>query len=184
LAVSSSSSATVAPGQTATYKVSVIPNGGFNQTVLFTCNGAPTGSSCSASPSSALLNGSKPTPVTVTVTTTGGSASLAPPAGFSPASGSRLALWLSLSIFAGLVVLRRFGAGSRNHRRLTHTLVFACLFSLALTWSACGGGGNSASGGSGGAGTPQGTYDLTVTGTFTSGSTVLRHTLPVTLIVQ
>jgi hypothetical protein len=47
--------------------------------------------------------------------------------------------------------------------------------------SACGGG-SSSSGGSGG--TPAGSYNLAVTGTFTSGSTTLSHTTKLTLVVQ
>ena len=35
-----------------------------------------------------------------------------------------------------------------------------------------------------GGGTPVGTYTLTVTGTFTSGSTALTHATMVTLVVQ
>jgi hypothetical protein len=52
LAPSSSSTATVAPGQAAKYTVAVAPGGGFNQTVTLTCSGAPAQSTCSVSPSS------------------------------------------------------------------------------------------------------------------------------------
>jgi len=55
-------------------------------------------------------------------------------------------------------------------------MVAPCLLSLAISWSACGGGGNS--------GTHSATYNLMVTGTFTSGPTVLEHAVPLTLIVQ
>jgi hypothetical protein len=175
MALSSSSTATVSPGQMATYTVTVAPDGGFNQTVLLSCSGAPIGSTCSASPSSATLNGSTPVPVTVTVTTAGASADLAQPAGFPPA-GNRLVRWLSLCVLPGLVV-GSFGAGQRNPRWLIHALAFACLLLLAITWSGCGGGGS-------GSGTAPGTYNLTVTGSFTAGSVVLKHTVPVTLIVQ
>jgi hypothetical protein len=44
MAPSSSSSATVSPGQTASYTIAVVPDGGFSQTVLFGCSGAPSGS--------------------------------------------------------------------------------------------------------------------------------------------
>jgi hypothetical protein len=65
---------------------------------------------------------------------------------------------------------------------LLYGLAFVCLFSLAITWSACGGG--SGSNTMGGAGTPAGTYNLTVTGTFTSGSTTLSHVTKLKLVVQ
>jgi hypothetical protein len=46
--------------------------------------------------------------------------------------------------------------------------------------SACGGGNS----GGGGGGTQAGTYNLTVTGTFTSGLTNLTHKTNLTLVVQ
>ena len=177
MAPSSSSSATVSPGQTASYTIAVVPDGGFSQTVLFGCSGAPSGSSCSVAPSSAVLNGSAPTPVTVTVATAGASASFAH-AATSRLLGGRLALCLSLGVLPGLVMLDRFSRGSRHRRRVIHAFALACLLSLAITWSACGGGGNS------GSGTHHATYNLTVSGTFTSGSASLRHTVPLILIVQ
>lgn len=51
LAPGSQATVTVSPGQTASYKVSVAPGGGFNQTVKLSCSGAPVQSSCSVSPS-------------------------------------------------------------------------------------------------------------------------------------
>ena len=90
----------------------------------------------------------------------------------------QLALCLSLGVLPGLVMLDRFSRGSRHRRRVIHAFALACLLSLAITWSACGGGGNS------GSGTHHATYNLTVSGTFTSGSASLRHTVPLILIVQ
>ena len=52
LAPGSQTTATVSPGQSASYKVSVAPGGGFNQTVKLSCSGAPPQSTCSVSPSS------------------------------------------------------------------------------------------------------------------------------------
>jgi hypothetical protein len=45
---------------------------------------------------------------------------------------------------------------------------------------ACGGG----NGGSGGTGTPAGTYQLTVAGKYTTGGTTLVHEATLTLIVE
>jgi hypothetical protein len=53
---------------------------------------------------------------------------------------------------------------------------------LLMTMSACGGG--NGMGGSGGSATPAGTYNLTVAGTFTSGSANLVHSTKLTLVVQ
>lgn len=174
MAPSGSSTATVSPGQAASYTVAVAPAGGFTQTVSLACTGAPAQSTCSV-PSSVTLNGSTPTKVMVTVTTAGASASLARPAGFSPVNG-RLAIWFALGGLPGLTILGASGARLRyRRRRLLYGLMLFCLFLLG-TWSACGGGG-------GGPGTPT-TYNLTVTGTFTSGSTKLTHNTNLTLIVQ
>ena len=65
---------------------------------------------------------------------------------------------------------------------MQYVLAFLCFLSLGITSSACGN--NSSSGGGGRAGTPAGTYNLTVSGTFTSGSTTLTHHTKLTLVVQ
>jgi len=177
LAPSSSFTAAVVPGQSAKYTVAVAPGGGFNQTVTLNCSGAPAQSSCSISPSSVRLNGTTSAPVTVTVTTAGTSATLAQPSGLLP-SGTRLALWLALSGLPGLVLLG--GRPRKRHGRMFYGLVFLCVLFMIMTWSACGG---SSMGNSGGA-TPAGTYNLTVVGTFTSGSANLVHSTKLTLTVQ
>ena len=69
---SGSASATVSPGQTAQYPLSLMASGGFNQSVSFTCAGAPAEASCSVSPSSATP-GNSPTALLVSVATTAAS---------------------------------------------------------------------------------------------------------------
>jgi len=181
MAASSSSSATVAPGQTATYTVALTPGGGFNQTVSLSCSGAPAKSTCSLSSSSLVLNGSSPTPVTVTVMTAGTSASLFNPAGF-PHAGNRLALWLTLPGFSGLVLLSSSNRSRKRARGMLYVVALLCLLGSGIIWSGCGGGSNNAGGGSGG--TPAGSYNITVTGAFTHGSTTLTHSTKLTLVVQ
>jgi hypothetical protein len=51
IASGSSSSATITPGHTGTYSLSVTPEGGFNQTVSLACSGAPSQATCSVAPS-------------------------------------------------------------------------------------------------------------------------------------
>ena len=46
------------------------------------------------------------------------------------------------------------------------------------------GGGSGSGSGNGGGGTPAGTYNLTVTGAFSSGSTAPTHSAKLTLVVQ
>jgi hypothetical protein len=180
VAPSGSATATVAAGQTANYTVAIAPGGGFDQTVVLSCSGAPPQSACSLSSSSVALHGSAPASVTVAVRTAGTMASLAHPAGSTPDCG-RLALWLTLSGWSGLV-LGSCARSRKRHNRLLYGVAFLCLISLGITFSSCGGGtsstGNSASA------TPPGSYDLTVTGTFTSASTTLTHSAKLTLVVQ
>ena len=176
VATSGPSSATVTPGEAASYTVTVAPAGGFNQTVALACSGAPPQSVCSLSADSVTLRGSAAASVTVTITTAGSSASLAHPVGSPPASGT-LALWLALSGGSGLTLLAGLDGGTQKvHRRLLYGLTFLCLFCIGTIWCACGGGSLS--------GTPAGTYNPTVTGSFSSGSTSLNHAAKLTLIVQ
>jgi hypothetical protein len=176
---SSSPTASVMQGKTANYVVTVSPLAGFSQTVTLSCSGAPAQSMCSVSPSSVTLNGSTSTSVNVTVTTGGSSASAARPA-FSPPSGSTVAFWLPLLGLPSLALVGIFGGRSRKRpSRKFCTFALLCLLSAGVSMSACGG----RSGSSNSGGTPAGTYNLTVTGSFISGSTSLTHTAKLTLVV-
>jgi Bacterial Ig-like domain (group 3)/FG-GAP-like repeat len=174
----SSSTETVVPGQTATYAVTVSPIGGFNQTVSLSCSGAPAQSVCSVSPTSVTLDGSTPASVTVTVTTQGNTAALAPPTAFP---GNRGALLLGMALFGlpGLLVLRSSTPrGPRRGSRLAY-LLGMCVLSLGISSLLSCGGSSSNSGG-----TPPATYSLSLNGTDASGSTTLSHTTQLTLVVQ
>ncbi|MGA7753082.1 MAG: FG-GAP-like repeat-containing protein [Candidatus Sulfotelmatobacter sp.] len=180
LAPSGSSMATVSPGQTANYTVSVAPGGGFDQTVLLSCGGAPAQSTCSL-PTSLALNGSAPTTVSVTVTTAGSSAGLTQSRS-GPGIVGTFGVWVTLSGTLGLAILASLGSWRRARcSQWTYGLTLLCLLIIGVTLSACGG---SNGGGGGGSGTQAGTYNLTVTGTFTSGSTTLTHSTKLTLMVQ
>jgi hypothetical protein len=185
LAPSGSSSATVTAGQTATYKLAIAPVGAFTQKVALTCNGAPEKSTCSLSPNSLVLNGSSPATVTVTVTTTGSSASLVHPFQFPPVGG-RIAIWLAFSGLSGLALLGGYSGKSR--RRRFYALVILCLFSIGGGSSGCGRGSTASTSSSvstsGSAGTPAGSYSLTVAGAYTTGSATLTHSTKLTLVVQ
>jgi len=179
LAPSGSSTATVSTGQAANYTVTVAPGGGFNQTVLLSCGGAPALSTCSL-PASVGLNGSA-TAVSVTVTTAGSSAGLTQPRS-GPAIGGTFGVWVTLSGTLGLAMLVSLGSWRRARcPQWTYGLALLSLLFVGATLSACGGS-NGSGGGSGG--TQAGTYNLTVTGSFTSGSTTLTHNTTLTLTVQ
>jgi hypothetical protein len=178
----SSPTATVMPGSAATYAVAVAALGGFNQTVAFSCSGAPAQSTCSVSPTSVTLNGSTSASVNVTVSTAGSSANLYP--AFTPRSGSKLAVWAAFSGLPGIALVGVCGGWSRKRRgRILHGLAMLCLLSAGMAMSACGSG-SSNKGNGNTDGTPVGTYNLTLTGSFTSGSTSLAHTSKLTLVVQ
>ena len=77
---------------------------------------------------------------------------------------------LGLAALAALTPLRRGCAW----------LCLVCTVLLVLVWTGCGGGGGIVHT----PGTPAGSYSLTITGTLTSGSAVLTHSLKVALNVQ
>ncbi|HMD95960.1 MAG TPA: MBG domain-containing protein [Terriglobia bacterium] len=187
----SSTSASVAPGQSATYTLSVGGEGGLSGTVTFTCAVAPvvaSGPTCVISPNSATA-GSSATNVTVAVTTTAASGSaprsrrLPPVPPLSPGLKSLLMLALALAAMAW-VIRRRKQPGVSRWRSTMVLLASGLLLTLAL--AGCGGG--NVSGGSGGAapsqGTPAETYTLTVTGTTGSGAATLSHSVSLTLKVS
>ena len=127
------------------------------------------------------LNGSAPSSVNVVVSTGGTSANLLTPVGFPPVSAPHT-VWWSAAGLPGLALLGIWVAWLRKQPvRLLRGLAFACLFLIAYVLSSCGGG----SGGNKGTGrTPVGTYNFTVTGTFSSGSTTLTHATQLTLVVK
>jgi len=175
----SPNSITVGAGQAASYTLTVTPLGGFNHDVFLSCSRAPVGSICSV-PSTAMLDGSTSTPVNVTVKTAASSASLTQSGGLSGCI--KLAMWLVLPSLFGLIVLGSTDSKLRKRQvRVLYGFVFFCMLSLVISLPGCGGG---SAAGAGGGGTPSGTYNLTVTGTFRSGSNMLIHNANLTLVVQ
>ena len=178
LAPKGSATVTVAPGQTATYTVTVTPSGGFNQSVDLSCTGAPLQSTCTVS-SSVTLDGVNPSMVTVSVVTTASAMGLTQPLNAPPISGT-FGLWLELSGILGLCVLATLrGRGHARRPQLICGVTLVCFLSMGITTTACGGGGG---GSSGSGGTQAGTYTVTVTGT--SSVAKLTNKTNLTLVVQ
>jgi len=183
----SPTTAYVSPGQSATYTLSVVGEGGLNQAVTFTCTGAPSEATCAVSPNP-VTAGSSATNVAVTVTTTAPSVSaprfrpVPPVPPLSP--GLRGLLMLALALAATSWAIRRSNQTGGSQWRPA-ILPLAAVWLLTLALAACGGGGG---GGSGGGthdpGTPAGNYTLTVTGTTGSGSSTLSHSVTLTLNVS
>ncbi len=171
-----SSSATVSAGSSASYTLTVAAAKGTSlaSSVSLTCSGLPTGSACAFSPTS-VASGATSQAVTLSISTTGASASL----GTDTAGGMALA---GISLLGLLLLLPA--------RRRRVGLLMLALICVAL--SGCSGGGNSNSsstgsgsgsgGGTGGSsGTPAGAYTVTVT---SAQSNVYSTTTKLTLTVQ
>src|SRR5579859_458116 len=200
-------SAAVLAGQSTTYTVSITPTGGFKQAVALGCTGAPSFATCTVSPTSVTPDGTNPASVTVTVTT-GGRSIVAPrfwsrpPAVRTSPSRIRedgyldasLRMWfIALALMIGLASMAlthvgeafgiRLWEGSRRAPvRLgfaTALLFVATLASISM--SACGAGTPPPPVQ---IGTPAGTYTLNVTGTATSGTATLTHSIILSLTVN
>jgi len=102
----SSTSATIAPGGTATYLLSLLSGASFSGTVSITCSGAPTAAACYVIPASLSISANSTVPVTITVTTAAQSASVAQP------RKGRAPFTLALALLAPFAL-----AGWRENRR-------------------------------------------------------------------
>jgi uncharacterized repeat protein (TIGR03803 family) len=181
MASGSSSSASILPGGTATYSLSIGSLYGFAQTVSLTCSIAASEATCAVSPATVNPTGASPASVTVTVSTT--APSVVPPHGPTgdhrlPTKLELLALeLLALVMLAARSAAPRLGIKPTGRRRYGLGVI---LLAAALFASCGGGGGGSGGGGNSNPGTPAGTYTLTVTGT--SGG--LTHSTTLTVKVN
>jgi Subtilase family len=172
-ATASPTSATIQPGQGASYTVTVGSKfGAFTNPVSLACSGLPSLSSCSFSPPS-VTPGSGSGTSALTISTTAPS-SVFPLGRPGSPNAPLIALWLGLLLaLAGAAVLAR-----KSSRRLGFGIASCVLMVwLVAPIVSCGGGGGGAAHSPG---TPAGTHSITVTGT--SGS--LQHSATVNLTVQ
>jgi hypothetical protein len=171
---SSSKSATVKSGSSATYSLTITPTGGsFTNAVALTCSGSPALTTCSILPNAVTPNG-KPTTATLTVTTTASLAQAAPARPFD--IRMFYGLWIHLP---GLGLVGMIFAGHKRRSKQWRLPVLLCLALVAMiVMSACAGGVGVVRQTQ--AGTTPGTYTITVSGA--AGS--LQHALPLTLTVQ
>jgi hypothetical protein len=169
----SSPSATISPGQTATYQLLVNAESGFDGSVALACGGSPLASSCTFSQPTVMPG----TPFTLIVTSTAPSTTLPRtiPQPRSPRPNVLLALAMLLICFAWTVT------ASRRLRARWRVLPLALGLLLALALVSCGRGGPAPGSNHG---TPTGTYNLKVTGTFTSGSATVSRSIALTLNVS
>lgn len=177
-------SATVTPGQSTTYTLTLTPSGGFSQAVSVSCTGAPALATCSVSPNSVTLNGTNAGTANVSVTTT--AATMLAPRKTAPPF-SRPGAWNRLRMLAlWLIVAAALSALTSRRRRRAARLGLVSALLVVMLWASCGGGGGGGGvGGGGNPGTPAGTYTLTLTGTFANAAgSGLTHTTTVALKVE
>jgi hypothetical protein len=169
----SPSSASIVPGQTATYKLIVNAQSGFNQAVALSCGGFPTAANCAMSPSSVTPGTQFMLLVTTTAPSVTSPRTLRPPRFPGPKVLLALAM-LMVCVAWALIASRRLRAGWR-------ILPLALGLLLVLALASCGRGGPVSGSNHG---TPTGAYNLKVTGTFTSGAATLSRSITLTLNVS
>jgi hypothetical protein len=160
-------SATIPAGQTATFNISITPQGGFNGTINFACSGLPGQSTCSFNPATLTPSGSA-TSTTLSIATTARTTASA-----QPVSGATLATITGFG-FLGIVFL---GVPSRRRRSMRWAGMMLLGLVLAFGLISCGGHTTTPPTVTG---TPAGSFSVTVTAT--SGATT--HSSVITLNVQ
>jgi len=176
-------SASVSPGQSAAFIVTMTPNGGFNTAVTYSCSSPlPAGINCDFNPYSITPANGQPATTQLTISTAAPSAAVRQPIpglrDWSP--WSRAVTIVSLSGLLGLFFGRR--RLTKAMRRSTLYLLILPAIAYMLLLSSCGGGSSSKGNSSPtNPGTPAGSTTITVIATAGSGQ---RHTATVTLAVN
>jgi|SRR5579872_2459447 len=171
------SSASVSAGQTATFNLQIVPTS-FNGSVTLACSGAPAGTTCSVSPSSAMLMGNAAVPVVVSLVTTARSSGFPRRIHFD----MRRTPWIPVTLMAFLSLL---GFSRVKSQRLGTSLALLAFLTVCM---GCGSVATTSTDSRStppvtptiNAGTPAGTSMVTVTAT--AGSTV--RTIPLSLTVK
>jgi hypothetical protein len=168
---SSGGSATVQPGASAVYELSIAPVGGaFSNTIQFACANVPPSSTCGIQPGSVSLGGGGAVSIQVTIRTTGGTAQASIPA------GTNRPLYATLSLAPSLGFLGLFLVKSSRRDISGKSLMTFCVIMAALLCASCGVTSALRAQNS----TPAGNYTVLVTGT--SGN--LQHSSSLSLSVK
>jgi hypothetical protein len=173
-------SQTIADGQSATFNVTVTPQGSLADAINFSCSGLPAMSTCSFSPASMTPHSNIVT-TTLTITTVGHSAILDLPQPKGPTRSPFYGIGMFAVIILAMVAM--LIASAETNRRL-RILIPACLILLAMISMAACAGNSGKSITSTGPTTPIGTSQLTVTASTTAANGNLSHSTTLTLTVQ
>jgi len=153
----------VAPGSSATSTVTITPTGGLDpSTVALTCSVLPAANPPATCSLGAISVANNLGTSTLTVTTIGTQAALAPPAGQS-GSGKLFAL----ALLVPAILLGGAGLNRPGRRKLLGFFVIFLALSACLFQVACSSGSSNSTPPPGNQGTPGGTYTVTITGTVT-----------------
>lgn len=160
----SSTSISIAAGQTATYQLEIAPSNGFTGTVGLVCGTAPPLATCSPSSPTVTVTSASPATFQVAIVTTALVPQIRWPGARPP--------WLLLAAF-GIAIFVRIS----KRRRVLASL--ALVLSLCLITVSCGGAGGGGGGTDPPTGTPTGTYTVTVNGGVSTASRTISLSLNV-----
>jgi hypothetical protein len=183
---------TVTAGSSTTYTVTVSPINGFNKVVLLGCQNLPQGTNstaqnpdttCTYSPPGIALDGVNPATATLTISTTAATSSRLippPPQGTPPWGKWKFGWWLLaalwiVSIVSVTAVGRRL-LGARRVRLRASVTVLILAASLSALATSCNNTYYGPQTTPVAAGTPAGTYTITIVGTLGSDGSIKRTT--------
>ena len=153
-------------GDTAPYEVQLTPNPVYTSNISLTCSGLPTGATCAFSTTTVTLTGTSPGTSSLNITTTARPIT-------TPAASLVTRHFYAIWMIPGLALL---GLGNRRGRRRTLGMLLLCvLFGMLLLQPACSKNNTTAPP----AGTPAGTWPITIAGT--SGSDTKNATVTLTV---
>ena len=140
-------STAITAGNTASYTISAAPANGFNQSVTWSCTGAPAAATCTVSPPSATLDGTHAATATVTLTTKPRTA--ATPLILPQSAPPIIPLWeLLVASLAWLFIAAMLWTSTRTPRRLRGLTTAAGILAVSLIAYSCGGYGSGSGPGS------------------------------------
>ena len=137
----SPTTSTIAAGQSTTYTVTLIPKGGFNQTITLGCSGSPAASTCVVTPPAITLDGTNSVTATVVVQTTARAGVphtipvwISPRSWLVPVS---LACFMTAMVWLLFFAFQRFSQGPRRDPAFAAA---AAMVAVLLCSYSCGGG--------------------------------------------